>query len=245
MRPKFSIITVCKNSQSTIHRTVSSIVNQSFQDYEHILIDGLSTDNTVEIVESIIPIEKRTILSECDNGIYDAMNKGLQLANGEFLFFLNSDDYLASNEVLSYINDLACKNTDLILSGISFIDKNNVVRRTWHVRSYYRNKVLNFLPHSGFIVRTSIAKEVNYSLDYKLSSDFDWMLKLQSRIISEKVVVSEIIMTKMLLGGASTNSIGSVFNGYKEINSILKNHGFTYRLPYFIWRYTKKLIQKL
>ena len=99
---KISIITVCYNSEETINKTLNSVASQVYDNIEHIIIDGKSTDRTINIVKEYFHIKK--IISESDNGIYHAMNKGLEIATGDIIGFLNSDDFYASNHVLKKID---------------------------------------------------------------------------------------------------------------------------------------------
>ena len=108
---KISIITVSFNSEETIKTTLNSVLNQNFKNIEHIIIDGKSTDNTIQIVKKYSHIKK--IVSEPDNGIYDAMNKGIKIATGDIIGFLNSDDFFANDNVLSRVASTFINNSNL------------------------------------------------------------------------------------------------------------------------------------
>jgi glycosyltransferase involved in cell wall biosynthesis len=99
---KFSIITVCKDSEKTIENTILSVINQTYKNFEYIIIDGLSTDNTLNIIEKYRD-KISQVISEPDNGLYDAMNKGIKLATGDYLFFLNSDDQFLHDNILELV----------------------------------------------------------------------------------------------------------------------------------------------
>ena len=130
--PVFSIIIPCYNSEEFIRENIYSVVNQSFKDFEIIVIDNVSLDNTREIIESFN--DKRIqIVSEPDSGIYDAMNKGLSLINGELVHILNSDDKYSSNMVLQNIfDDFRLFDVELIYTGIRYISRSNCeILHTW------------------------------------------------------------------------------------------------------------------
>ena len=120
---RFSIVTVCFNSEKTILKTIESIANQSFIDFEHIIIDGGSNDNTLEIIKSNSKYNLN-LISEKDDGIYDAMNKGVDISKGQIIVFLNSDDFFASTEVLKIVNNTFLKNdSDIVYGNIQMINK--------------------------------------------------------------------------------------------------------------------------
>ena len=129
---KISIITVSYNSEKTILKTINSVKNQSYKNIEHIFIDGCSTDNTINIIKKNINKDSSILLSEKDNGIYSAMNKGIKLATGEIIFILNSDDIFYNNLVVEnilniFVND---KKLDLLYGNI-VVTKNNQIVRMW------------------------------------------------------------------------------------------------------------------
>ena len=125
MSIRFSIITVCYNSESTIFETIQSVKNQTYTNYEHIIIDGSSTDNTLDIINKYKNnSDKVKVISEPDNGIYNAMNKGIKLASGELIVFLNSDDTFESNALEIITNHYNSK-IDIIYGNVYWQEKYN------------------------------------------------------------------------------------------------------------------------
>ncbi|AJI46845.1 glycosyltransferase [Francisella philomiragia] len=116
---KFTVITVCYNSERTMQRTLQSIKDQTYKNIEYIIIDGGSTDKTLEIISNYSDIVN-ILVSEPDNGIYDAMNKGIKLATGDYIGFLNSDDYYTNDIFEEYNNVLVNKSYDFVYSNIFF-----------------------------------------------------------------------------------------------------------------------------
>lgn len=173
--PLISIITVTFNSEKTIERTINSVLNQSYKNIEYIIIDGLSSDKTVEIIEKYKG--KIKYLSEVDNGIYDAFNKGLKLYSGDYVGFVNSDDFLLPNamEILvKYANKYPEK--DFIFGA---------VKKHWGTLYGYKPWKIYlswgfYSSHStGFFIKRSAAKKIGYyNLKYKYSSDYDYFYRM-------------------------------------------------------------------
>ena len=124
-QPKISVITVCFNSAGTIERTLASVASQTWNAIEHIVIDGCSTDGTLDIAKRFDSTVSK-LVSEPDNGIYDAMNKGLRLATGEIICFLNSDDFYNAEDVLEKVAaEFSARNLDALIGDVSFFKANS------------------------------------------------------------------------------------------------------------------------
>lgn len=220
---KFSIITVCYNSEKTISATLNSVDKQIFTEYEHIIIDGLSKDNTIKICQSKIN-KKRQIISELDQGIFDAMNKGISISRGEYLIFLNSDDKFFNNEVLSVINK-NLKN-ECIIYGNILISKDKYIYRKWISNNFTMNK-LKFgwmPPHTGTFIKRSLIKKynINYDTNYKISADYDYLIRAFK--VSKKTKYINCYITDMQHGGNSNASLTSSFKKkYEDYHIIRKN----------------------
>ena len=206
LQPKFSIITVTYNASSVIGVTLESVLSQTYTNYEYILVDGGSTDDTVAVAKSS-GIEFAHIVSERDNGIYDAMNKGITLATGDYLCFLNAGDAFFAPDTLQTIVDAIADETELpdVLYGeTAEVDaQRNFVRMrrlqapkklTWHS---FRNGML--VCHQSFYARREIAPM--YDLRYRLSSDVDWCIKVMKR--SKKMVNVNAVVVNYLQNGLS------------------------------------------
>ena len=174
--PLISIITVCKNSELTIEKTIKSVVVQDYQNIEYIIIDAKSNDRTLSIIEKYKKNIK-ILISEKDEGIYDAFNKGLNLANGDLIGFVNSDDTLTQDGLkilVKYYNNYP--NADFFFGS---------VKKSWGIRHGYKPWMIYFTwgfytSHStGFYIKKEAAKKVgNYNLKYKCSADYDYFYRM-------------------------------------------------------------------
>ena len=217
---KVSIITVCFNSESTIEDTILSIMKQDYKNIEYIIIDGKSTDSTVEIVKKYNDYIDYFI-SENDNGIYDAMNKGISKATGEIIGILNSDDfypnkYILSNVVKTFIKE----NCDAVYGDLLYVKHNNTkkVIRYWEAGEYNIKKIKNgwMLPHPTFFVKSSIYKRFGlYDIDLKSAADYEMIIKLLYKH-NISVIYIPMILVKMRMGGASNSSILKRIRANKE-----------------------------
>jgi glycosyltransferase involved in cell wall biosynthesis len=189
--PLVTIITVVRNGAATIALTLESVRAQCYLSVEHIIVDGASTDETVEIIKSYHSDHLRWI-SEPDQGIYDAMNKGISLARGDWLLFLGADDVLADPDVLSDIfqqQELAPY--DLVCGGSSYIGgKRCVPRLDWHT------KLFNTIHHQAAFYRRSLFNDFRYRLDIPVVADYEMNFLIYSRhqsalLLSRHVAISE------------------------------------------------------
>lgn len=180
--PKISIITVVKNNNNTIEKNIESLINQTYKNYEHIIIDGGSTDGTIETVKKYG--EKiQYFISENDDGIYDAMNKGLRQVNGEIIGILNSDDYFYKNALLTvkeYFEKFG--NIDFLFGSVDKYKLNygyNPKKIYWTFGFYSSHSI-------GFFIKTNSQNKIGkYNTKYKYSSDYDLFYRM---IIKEKMI---------------------------------------------------------
>jgi glycosyltransferase involved in cell wall biosynthesis len=191
---KISIITVCKNSENAIERTVQSVLEQTYNDIEYIVIDGSSTDSTLSIIEKYKD-SINVLISEKDSGIYSAMNKALGLVNGDVVYFLNSDDFLFDNKVLSEIAEEFKKdNQNMILHGnvvMSFNGKNTIVRYDKIRRKYFYKHTIC---HQALFIKKKLFEIIgNYDEKYQIHADTDWLLKAYFKIGAKFKYIDRII----------------------------------------------------
>lgn len=208
---KISIITVCHNSQATIEDTIKSIVSQHYPNIEYIIIDGSSSDNSLEIVKSYgDKISK--VVSEPDLGIYDAMNKGIALATGDVIGFLNSDDFYADNFVIDRVVEAFSQDgveaTYADLDYVSYGNKHHIVRE-WRSGDYDVKKFyLGWMPpHPTFFALRSVYQKFGgYNLKLNSSADYELILRL---CLLHKVKTYYIpnVLVKMRMGGQSNRSL--------------------------------------
>lgn len=205
---KISIITVCFNAQDTIEETLINIANQSYKNFEHIVIDGASTDRTIKIINKYKD-NISNFLSEPDNGIYDAMNKGIKLATGDFIFFLNANDVLYDENVLKNVAEILDKNPD---AKFLFGDVNNISedKKTSVIQSYDKVKNVfyfingNICHQSIFYHRSLFDEFGHYSNQFKIYADWDFNIKC---LVENKVeaIHLPITISNFQFGGMCTN----------------------------------------
>lgn len=183
---KFSIITVCKDSEKTIQNTILSVINQTYNDFEYIIIDGVSTDGTLDIIEKYRD-KISTVISEPDSGLYDAMNKGIKVASGDYLFFLNSDDELLHDNIL----ELASNNSgaELLYGDLAVLNKNTgsfSIQKHNKLNKIYLMKNTPCQP-ATFYKREVFDKYGYFDTNYKIVSDHEWFLRvfLKHKITAE------------------------------------------------------------
>ena len=207
---KISIITVSFNSASTIEDTLKSVISQDYKNIEYIIIDGGSTDGTLDIIDQY-KNNIKTIVSEPDKGIYDAMNKGIELSSGDVVGILNSDDIYENNKVLSLVNDAFTINVDAVYGDIEYVDRLNLKKRLrlWKAGEFKSNsfKWGWMPPHPGFFIKKSKYNEFGtYQLDLGSSADYELMLRMIAKRKIKLKYIPEII-TKMRMGGVSNKSV--------------------------------------
>ncbi|MDB0027594.1 glycosyltransferase, partial [Flavobacteriales bacterium] len=181
--PKISIITVSFNSQSTIKHTIKSVDSQDYQNKEYLLIDGLSNDWTLDIV-SFLKDKINYFVSEKDNGIYDAMNKGINASSGDIIGILNSDDFYSSNQVLSKVAKIFVESDcDCLYGDLVYVDKGDArnIVRYWKSGKFSKKKLRMgwMLPHPTFFVKKAIYEKYGlYNLKLKTAADYEMILRL-------------------------------------------------------------------
>lgn len=237
---QFTIITVSFNSENSISKTIESVINQTYKNIEYIVIDGASTDSTLEIIKSYgNKINK--IISEKDNGIYHALNKGISLASGEIIGFLHSDDVFSNQHVIEkYAHHFNLNQTDSVFSNLVYQTKTQKTIRLWKSGKYKHN---NFLwgwmpPHPTFYVKKSIYDKFGvFDESFASAADYEIMLRfLHLNKISTSYM--DDITVKMTIGGMSNKSLKNRIRANAEDLIAWKKNGLT---PYWFTRYLKPL----
>lgn len=240
---KVSIITVSYNSIITIADTINSVLAQNYPDIEYIIIDGSSSDGTVELIKTYgSGISK--FISEPDAGLYDAINKGIKCATGEVVGILNSDDFFYSNDVIGKVVKAFNENdVDAVFGDALFVDR----KQTSKVIRYYSSRLFTpgkfrygFMPaHPSFYVKKIFFDKLGYyKTDYKIGADFELLIRFLN-INKLKYIYLGIPFLSMRMGGVSNKSLHSKFILNKEIyraceeNGIKTNYFFLY-FKYFI-----------
>lgn len=221
---KISIITVCYNSASTIKDTLESVLNQTYTNYEYLIIDGKSSDNTLEIVDTYKDKfkDKLIVLSEKDKGLYDAMNKGIKMATGDIIGIINSDDILAHENVFKNVIE-NIKDYDGIYSNLLMLDEN--LQKPYRLlKSKKVSKHLGWhMPHPTLYLKKEVYEKYGvFNLDYRIAADLDFML----RIINNNVKLNyfDDYFVYMRSGGASTNGLKGYYKNFKDSYKVLKHN---------------------
>lgn len=208
---KCTIITVSYNAFNTIESTINSVLSQDYNDIEYIIVDGSSSDGTKEIIQRYNDKITKWI-SEKDNGIYDAMNKGILLATGDVIGILNADDLYSSNDIISKIvNQFTKSNADALYGDLKYVLKNDISKtiRFWKSGEYTEGKFLNgwMPPHPTFFVKKSIYNQFGlYRTDMPSAADYELMLRFIHVKKIKLTYLSELI-TIMREGGVSNKSL--------------------------------------
>ncbi|WP_444677791.1 glycosyltransferase family 2 protein [Halomonas sp. E19] len=224
-----SVITACFNSQATIGEAIATLKEQTWPSVEHVVIDGGSKDATVAIARETLE-EGDVLVTEPDQGIYDALNKGIAHASGEVVGFLHSDDLYANSEVLSRIAEcFTDPAVGAVYGDLQYVQADNPERviRHWKSGQYNPNKLKRgwMPPHPTFFMRRELYRELGgFDLAYRISGDYDAMLRYLS---SEKVRVIYLpeVLVKMRVGGASNGSLKQILNKSREDIAVMRNNG--------------------
>lgn len=244
---KVSIITVSYNSSKTISDTIKSVQEQSYLNIEHVFIDGNSSDGTQEIIAEG-KRETDIFVSEPDNGLYDAMNKGVEIASGDIIGILNSDDILFSNTTISKLVDTFIdQNVDGIFGNLQFVEPNNLnkVIRTWKGSPYKTGSFkMGWHPsHPTFYIRKSVYNNFgNYDITMNVSADFELMLRFIDRHKISTSFLDEFIV-KMRYGGESTGSVKKILIGNRNVIKAFKKNGLKVSPLYPLYRLIPKVKQ--
>jgi glycosyltransferase involved in cell wall biosynthesis len=238
---KVSIITTTYNSEKTIKDTLESVVAQTYSNIEHIIIDGGSRDNTLQIIQDYKHVA--LVISEKDNGIYDAMNKGINKASGEIIGILNSDDFYCNNNVIQKV--VTCmdnKNTDGAYANLNFVDQYNInkITRKWKSGNYsIRSFWFGWMPpHPTVFVKKEVYQKIGtFSNLLNSAADYEFMLRAFVKYKFSFSYLNETIV-HMRNGGLSTSSLK---NRLKANNEDRKAWDLNNLKPYFFTLYLKPI----
>lgn len=239
---KISIITITYNSAATLKDTIESVVNQSYKDIEYIIVDGKSTDRTLDIIDSYkTKISK--FVSEKDHGLYDALNKGIAMASGDIVGILHSDDFYTDHLVIEkLVNQMVKQQADAVYADLYYVDKNdtNKIFRKWKSGEY---KIGQFLkgwmpPHPTFFVkREYYEKYGKFNLSFHSAADYELMLRFIHKHHLKLTYLPEFII-KMRVGGKSNVSLKNRIKANQEDRRAWKVNGLK---PHVYTLYAKPL----
>lgn len=238
---KISIITATYNSAATVRDTLISIAGQQYPSVEHIIVDGMSKDNTLTIVNEFAHVAK--VISEKDKGIYDAMNKGVQLATGEIIGILNSDDFYTGPSILEKVA-MAFENpsVDAVYGDLQYVKPANVevITRTWKAGAFQK-KYLYYgwmPPHPTFFLRRHIYEKCGlFNTVLRSAADYELMLRVLLKYNTRVQYIPEVLV-KMRAGGMSNASLKNRFKANKEDAMAWKLNDLK---PYFFTTWLKPL----
>ena len=217
---KISIITVGYNAAATIEETMQSVFHQSYGNIEYVIIDGGSSEGTLEIVERYSD-KIAHYVSEPDGGIYFGMNKGIAACSGDYIGILNADDVYASKEVLSEVAELLkASSADTLYGDLEYVAEDNLqkVVRKWVSGNFQSNKFLSgwMPPHPTFFVKKELYTSCGvFNTDFKLAADYELMLRFLYKHKLSAVYLPKTLI-KMRVGGVSNNSLKNRLAANKE-----------------------------
>lgn len=242
-----SVITVSRNAIGSIEKTINSVRDQDYDLIEHIFIDALSTDGTQEIIQSYCR-EVDYFVSESDEGIYDAMNKGIAVSTGEIICILNADDhFVESNVVSKVVESFVTTDAQLVYSDIAYVTSIGQLTRKWKagLGSALKAKLGWHPPHPGVFVSAEVYRTFGtFNKEFKIAADYDFLL----RVFMHKQLRShylQVTTVNMLDTGVSSLLQGRL-RGANEIMSSLAKNRLKILIPVvFLSRYSKKIVQAL
>lgn len=247
LNPKVSIITVCYNSAKTIEDTILSVINQTYDNIEYIIVDGLSPDNTLEIVKKYSD-KIAKVVSEKDAGLYDAINKGIGLATGEIIANLNSDDFYIDNNVIAdVVAKMQEEKSDTLYADLYYVDEvdTNKVTRNWVSGAYKKGAFFKgwMPPHPTFFVRKSVYEKYGkFSLELKSAADYEIMLRF---IHKHECSISYLprVVVRMRVGGVSNASIKNRLKANREDKRAWEMNGLKPKPYTLIFKPLSKVLQ--
>ena len=247
---KITVITVVRNAQDTIADTLTSVAKQTYTDVEHIIIDGASTDDTLSVIEKHNS-RVSVVVSEPDNGLYDAMNKGISLATGDVIGMLNADDVYQDESVLEHIADVhKDQDLDVCYANLVYVQSDNLrkVVRDWRSKKYQSGLCYKgWMPaHPTFYAKKRVYEKVGlYNTDLVYQADLEFCARaFETHSISSRFVPR--LWVRMRLGGVTNNKLSDVIKGNWESYQALKKLGLDKNpVTYFVVKWGSKLPQFL
>lgn len=238
--PLFTIVTVTFNARETIERTLKSVASQLYGNYEHLIVDGASTDGTFELVATFPRQECLRLISEPDKGLYDAMNKGIMNARGEFLIFLNAGDKFHSTTSLDEIAKSIEQNkgVDIVYGQTNLVDDEGKFIGPRHLTAPDNLKVDDFAQgmlvcHQAFVARRAIVPQ--YSLKYRYSADYEWCIKCLEKS-GGNIYTGSVLIDYLSEGMTTANRRKSLIERFKIMSeyygfwpTVFRHFGFLVR----------------
>ncbi|MDB5155909.1 MAG: glycosyltransferase [Mucilaginibacter sp.] len=239
------MITVTRNAQKSLGRCINSVIEQNYNNIEYIIVDGTSTDDTLQIIRQNSQYIT-SFISEPDHGIYDAINKGISLATGDIIGILNSDDFFAYNDVMS---DVAAAfedpNVDIIYGDLDYIAPNGRIVRKWRSGAYIQG-IFNkgwMPPHPTFYCRRELFERLGYyDLQYGTAADYELMLRFMHANKTNAYYLNKV-MVKMMTGGVSNKNYLNRIKAWVFDFKAMRKNGVTFPLMCIIFKPLRKIFQ--
>lgn len=245
--PLISVITVCFNSAATLSRSLQSVVDQNWTRIEHIVIDGASTDGSAAIIDCFRPMLAH-VVSEPDNGIYDAMNKGLELCSGDIICFLNGDDHYAQPWVLSKVaRQMSDLDLEALIGDVAYFHARNPARMVRRYRSdRFRPSLLawGWMPaHPAlFLSRPVLQRVGRFKTDYRIAGDFEFIVRVFNKQYIPFRHLPEVLV-HMQTGGVSTAGFWSKILLNREVLRACRENGLQTNIWKILSKYPVKLLE--
>jgi len=232
---KITIITVTYNSARTLTRAIRSVERQNYPDVEYIIVDGESADTTLNIIkEHVAQYSNIRYISEPDNGIYDAINKGIEIATGDIIGILNSDDELVNCHILTdIVQRMTEDDADILYGDLVYCKYDAIEHNPPRVIRYWKSNPFNekdlrkgwMPPHPTLYCRKEVFHKVGkYRTDFRISADYEFTLRAFSQPEFQKIYMPEVIV-KMETGGISNRDMRSIWLKMKEDQRVIQLHG--------------------
>jgi len=253
---KFSIITAIYNNKDYVEDCINSVISQDYNNIEYIIVDGGSDDGTVDIIKNLasrqaglkFKNQKIKLISEKDNGIYEALNKGLKLATGDVIGFLHSDDIFSDENVISKIADTFEKSgTDSVYSDLVYVYRNDTskILRYWKAGDFKFDKLKRgwMPPHPAFFVKKNIYDKLGgFDTSLKIAADYEMILRLLAKEKITTAYLTEVTL-KMRSGGTSNKNLSSIIQKSIEDYHALKKNFFPHPFLVLFLKNIRKLGQ--
>lgn len=226
--PKISVITISYKSKATIRTTIESILSQDYYNYEYIIVNRESDDGTIDVIREYED-KIDTIIDEPDEGIYDALNKGIEMATGDVIGFLHSDDFYSGDNILSTIaSAFKYNDVDAVYGDLIYVPQHNINKtvRYWKAGEYHRNKIRQgwMPPHPTMYIKKSVYNMCGkFAPGYDIAADYEFILRLIGKY---NIVMKYIpkVLVKMRLGGASNKGFTNILKKMTEDYRAMRTH---------------------
>jgi glycosyltransferase involved in cell wall biosynthesis len=247
LAPKITLITPCYNAETYIGRCIESVVSQGYNNLEYIIVDGNSSDNTLGIVNRY-KNHITKIISEPDENLYDAINKGIEIATGDVIGVLNADDFFANENILTTIgNTFSVQNAEIVYGDMDFINKSETIVRKWRTKPYIKG-IFNWgwmPPHPTFYCKKELFEKLGlYKLDYGTAADYELMLRFMHCHNLNTFYINQVLV-KMQMGGVSNKSFANRLKAWGNDLKAMKTNGIRLPILTLIMKPARKILQFL